>query len=114
MGKSNVPIIKPTPIYLLLVMGMAILTVNCGGSDNASSQTRPEVLAEDAAVLTFKLDTLSKQSPHCQTDSSNCAKVSLVFPYAERGPTAMCVAFNRLQLKFLKSTLQDVNGEEDD
>lgn len=113
MRRSIIPPNTSTLIHLLILLGLAFLILHCGGSASPGSEAKAEPPAEDARTLVFKLDTLSRQSPHCQTDSSNCAKVSLVFPHAERGPTSACVAFNRLQLKYMKSALEDVNGGEE-
>ncbi|NRB49901.1 MAG: DUF3298 and DUF4163 domain-containing protein [Saprospiraceae bacterium] len=113
MGSSIFPAISKTLNFFLALIGLMVLVTNCG-ERSTPADTNPERQdPEESSRLTFKLDTLAQQSPNCETDSSNCAKVNLVFPYAERGPTAMCVAFNRLQLKYLRGSLADVNGEEE-
>lgn len=112
MEKSIYPSIRSALAFLVLLASLAMMTVSCGDNASTAEEEQKDNIAE-SPLITFKLDTLSQQSPNCETDSSNCAKVALVFPYAERGPTAMCVAFNRLQLRFLNSSLQDVHGEED-
>lgn len=113
MRKSILLATKKALIFSFVMVGLLVLLASCGGNATPSDEETATQETEEPALLTFILDTLTQQSPNCQIDSSNCAKVKLVFPYAERGPTAMCVAFNRLQLKFLRSSLADVNGEEE-
>lgn len=114
MGKSILPATNKAFIFSGALVGLLVLLASCGDNPAPSSPETAKKETKEPALLTFKLDTLTQQSPNCQTDSSNCAKVKLVFPYAERGPTAMCVAFNRLQLKFLRASLAAVNGEEEE
>lgn len=113
MGRSIFPATSKTLNFYLVILGLAVLLTNCGERSNPAKTEQEEQNREESPLLTFKLDTLAQQSPNCETDSSNCAKVKLVFPYAERGPTALCVAFNRLQLRYLRESLADVNGEEE-
>lgn len=114
MGKSIFRATNKALIFSFVITGLLVLITSCGERSTPSNSGQEEQQdSEEPTVLSFKLDTLAQQSPNCETDSSNCAKVQLVFPYAERGPTAMCVAFNRLQLRFLRGSLADVNGEEE-
>ncbi len=113
MGKRMFQATNKALIYFYVIAGLVVLIASCGERSSPSNSGQEQEDTEDSPALSFILDTLTQQSPNCATDSSNCAKVHLVFPYAERGPTAMCVAFNRLQLRFLRASLADVNGEEE-
>lgn len=113
MGKSILPATNKVLIYSMVITGFLVLLSSCVDSPKTSKPEPEQEEKLESSLLTFKLDTLTQQSPNCQTDSSNCAKVHLVFPYAERGPTSTCVAFNRLQLRFLRTSLAATNGEEE-
>lgn len=101
---------KLLPFVCLAFGCLAIM--QCENSSGGGVEEGTEE-STNSSLISFRLDTLLQSSPQCASDSNRCATVSLAFPYAESGPTQLCVDFNRLQLKHLKAMMQDMElGEQ--
>lgn len=96
--------------FVFLVVGCFAL-VQCDNSSDGEVDTAAKGTATASNLITFRSDTLFQASKQCALDSNQCAKVQLIFSYAESGPTQLCVDFNRLQLKYLKEMMQDVESD---
>ncbi len=100
---------KLLPFVCLAIGCLAIM--QCENSSGGGVEEGAEK-STNSTLISFRLDTLLQSSPQCASDSNRCATASLVFPYAESGPTQLCVDFNRLQLKYLKAMMQDMESGE--
>lgn len=101
-------------LHLLFSFGIFLglmFLVACQNKVDGEEGNQTPVTMDNPTQIVFTQDSLIKQSSHCAIDSNKCAQFSLFYPYAKSGPTDLCVAFNRLQLKFLKNSLQQGESE---
>ncbi len=96
--------------FVFLAVGCFAL-IQCENSSGGEMDAAREDSTTSTSI-TFRLDTLYQASKQCAVDSNQCATVQLIFPYAESGPTQLCVDFNRLQLRYLKEMMQDMESDE--